>query len=82
MQILESGEQRSGLTLSIIRPLGKLGIEGNEFKTFLFTETFSANSGCEFSTRGGDTLSCLFLTAWRVLGGDGGDNRKALRFRF
>lgn len=81
MHALESGEELPGLTLSIIRPLGKLGIVGKELKIGLLI-TFVSDLWPEFVVGGGDIRSCLLLTDWRVCGGEIGDIRNALRLRF
>lgn len=59
MHSLLSGEDLLGLTLSIVSPLGKFGIEG---KWHFFPPLVKG---------GGEILSALlFLADWRVFGGD------------
>lgn len=83
MHDLASDEVPSGLTRSIISPLGRLGMDGKEFNTFLelTAGVFSDTSGL-LTFKGGDILSCFFLTDCLVFGGDTGVRRKVLRFLF
>lgn len=83
------------LTLSIISPLGRLGITGNEpndnlLLLLLILLPFWSVLGLFGGTvvddgvgnDNGEILSCFFLTDCRVCGGDMGDIRKAFRLRF
>lgn len=81
-QVLVSGEELPGLTRSIIRPLGRFGMDGNEFNTALLLELLISDASGLLVFKGGETLSCFFLTDCLVLGGDTGVSKKVLRFRF
>lgn len=61
MQILGSGVDRLGLTLSIVSPLGRFGMAGKGTRTFLDSTPF-------FGV--GETLSFLFRADCLVFGGE------------
>lgn len=63
-QVFPSGEELVGLTLSIVSPLGRLGIGGKGANAD-FDEEALFPLGI-----GGEVLSFFFLTAWRVFGGE------------
>lgn len=74
MQVLESGVERLGLTLSIVNPLGRFGIAGNGVTVFLAISTLLFVPAAV----GGDGILSplfLFLMDCRVFGGEMFDTR-------
>lgn len=74
IQIFGSGLDRFGLTRSIVKPLGKFGIVGNETITFFTASTpFRCGSAAGGGGSGGELLSTLLLflaAACLVFGGE------------